>query len=75
MTADEIHQLGLSEVARISSEMEKVKEQVGFTGDLKEFFNYVRNKKELMPYSEPTADYRPFLCYLRYDETETQCTF
>lgn len=53
MTADEIHQLGLKEVARILSEMEKVKEQVGFTGDLKAFFNFVRINKDLMPYTEP----------------------
>lgn len=53
MTADEIHQLGLSEVARISAEMEKVKEEVGFEGDLKSFFDYVRTNKELMPFSEP----------------------
>ncbi len=53
MTADEIHQLGLSEVARISSEMEKVKAQIGFNGDLKAFFNSVRTNKELMPYKEP----------------------
>lgn len=53
MTADEIHQIGLAEVARISSEMEKVKEQVGFKGDLKAFFDHVRNKKELMPFTEP----------------------
>ena len=52
MTADEIHQLGLSEVARIRSEMEKVKEQVGFTGTLKEFFDHVRNVKELMPFTD-----------------------
>lgn len=53
MTADEIHQLGLSEVARIQSEMEKVKQQVGFKGDLKSFFNHVRENKDLMPYTEP----------------------
>lgn len=53
MTADEIHKLGLSEVARISSEMEKIKKQVGYTGDLKSFFDHVRNKKELMPFAEP----------------------
>jgi uncharacterized protein (DUF885 family) len=52
MTADEIHNLGLSEVARISSEMEKVKAQVGYKEDLKSFFDYVRNKKELMPFTE-----------------------
>lgn len=53
MTADEIHELGLSEVARISSEMEKVKEQVGFTGTLKEFFDHVRSNEDLMPFTEP----------------------
>ncbi|GAB2760485.1 DUF885 domain-containing protein [Salinimicrobium soli] len=50
MTAEEIHRLGLAEVARISAEMEKVKEQVGYEGDLKSFFNYVRNNKDLMPF-------------------------
>ncbi|MFK7952690.1 MAG: DUF885 family protein [Ekhidna sp.] len=53
MTADEIFELGKSEVARLSSEMEKVKEQVGFKGNLKAFFDHVRNKKELMPFNEP----------------------
>jgi uncharacterized protein (DUF885 family) len=53
MTADEIHELGLQEVARILSEMEKVKQQVGFKGDLKSFFNHVRERKDLMPYSQP----------------------
>ncbi|GAB1856590.1 DUF885 domain-containing protein [Flavobacteriaceae bacterium MHTCC 0001] len=51
-TADEIHQLGLSEVARIRSEMEAVKKEVGFTGDLKAFFDYVRTNKDLMPFTE-----------------------
>ncbi|CAL2083243.1 conserved hypothetical protein [Tenacibaculum sp. 190524A05c] len=53
MTADEIHELGLKEVARILSEMEKVKQEVGFEGDLKAFFDFVRNNKDLMPYTEP----------------------
>ncbi|WP_422348682.1 DUF885 domain-containing protein [Flagellimonas sp.] len=53
MTAAEIHELGLSEVARIRSEMEKIKEEVGFEGDLKAFFDYVRDNKELMPYTDP----------------------
>ncbi|WP_191860322.1 DUF885 domain-containing protein [Hanstruepera ponticola] len=53
MTADEIHNLGLKEVERISAEMEKVKEQVGFEGDLKSFFNHVRTNKELMPFDDP----------------------
>ena len=42
MTPDEIHNLGLSEVARITGEMEKVRKEVGFKGDLQAFFNYLR---------------------------------
>ncbi|MFT5573631.1 MAG: hypothetical protein ACI9FR_002566 [Cryomorphaceae bacterium] len=53
MSAEDIHQLGLSEVSRILGEMEKVKQQVNYQGDLKSFFNFVRENKELMPYSEP----------------------
>jgi len=52
MTADEIHQLGLREVARIRSEMEMVKKEVGFEGDLNGFFEHVRTKKSLMPFTE-----------------------
>src|SRR3546814_14072178 len=37
MTAEEIHQLGLSEVARLRGEMEKVNAKVGVQGDLPAF--------------------------------------
>ena len=53
LTPDQIHQIGLKEVARILAEMEKVKVKVGFTGDIKAFFNHVRDRKELMPYTKP----------------------
>lgn len=53
MTAEEIHELGLKEVARISSEMEQVMKEVGYKGDLKSFFEFVRNKKEMMPFTDP----------------------
>ncbi len=53
MTSDEIHALGLSEVERISKEMLKVKEQVGFKGNLKAFFADVRTNKKLMPFTKP----------------------
>jgi uncharacterized protein (DUF885 family) len=52
MTANEIHELGLSEVSRIRSEMEVVKKEVGFEGDLFAFFNHVRNNKDLMPFTD-----------------------
>jgi uncharacterized protein (DUF885 family) len=53
MTPDEIHNLGLKEVARLKLEMEKVKAQVGFKGSLFAFFEEVRNKKELKPFKKP----------------------
>jgi uncharacterized protein (DUF885 family) len=53
MTADEIHQLGLSEVARLRGEMERIKNQVGFKGDLNAFFDNVRTRKSLMPFEDP----------------------
>ena len=53
LTADEIHNIGLKEVAKISSEMEKIKKKVGFNGDLKSFFNHVRELDELIPFNEP----------------------
>ncbi len=53
MTADEVFKLGEQEVERLSQEMEKVKAQVGFSGDLKSFFDHVRKRKELMPFTEP----------------------
>ena len=42
LTADEIHQIGLDEVARIRGEMEAIKDQVEFDGDLQAFFTFVR---------------------------------
>ncbi len=43
LTPQQIHEKGLSEVARIRGEMEKVKTRVGFTGTLQEFFVYLRS--------------------------------
>jgi uncharacterized protein (DUF885 family) len=43
LSADEIHELGLREVARIRGEMLAVKDQVGFQGDLDAFFTFLEN--------------------------------
>lgn len=42
LTADQIHETGRREVARIHGEMEKIKVKVGFTGDLPAFFKFLR---------------------------------
>ena len=41
LTADEIHNIGLEEVERIQKEMLNIKNEVGFEGDLQEFFKFV----------------------------------
>lgn len=52
MTPDQLHDLGLSEVKRISGEMDKVREQVGFKGDLKAFNKFLLSDKRFY-YSKP----------------------
>ncbi|HTN40708.1 MAG TPA: DUF885 family protein, partial [Asticcacaulis sp.] len=42
MTPEQIHQIGLEEVAKIKAEMLAVKAQVGFKGDLPAFNNFLR---------------------------------
>ncbi len=42
LSADEIHDIGLKEVARIQDEMREIMKQVKFEGSLKEFFNFLR---------------------------------
>jgi uncharacterized protein (DUF885 family) len=46
LTADQIHQTGLAEVKRIQSEMEAIKNRVGFTGTLQQFFQHIKNSPQ-----------------------------
>lgn len=43
LTAEQIHAIGLKEVARIRAGMEKIKAEVGFQGTLAEFFTHLRS--------------------------------
>ncbi len=52
LTPDEIHQIGLDEVARIHGEMRGVMEEVGFEGDLEKFFDFL-NTDEQFFFDEP----------------------
>ncbi|MGI4804464.1 MAG: DUF885 domain-containing protein [Janthinobacterium lividum] len=52
-TPEEIYQLGLSEVKRIRTKMDSIKQAVGFKGDLKAFFEYMKNDPKFMPYKTP----------------------
>jgi len=52
MAAEEIHQLGLKEAERLFAEMKKVKETVGFEGDMQAFFEFLKNDPQFY-YSDP----------------------
>jgi len=47
---EEIYRLGLSEVARITSEMEQIKTSIGFNGTLPELFGFMKTDKQFMPF-------------------------
>jgi uncharacterized protein (DUF885 family) len=51
MTPEEIHEIGLKEVARIRAEMEKIRQEVGFKGSLHQFFEHLRTAKQFQPKS------------------------
>jgi uncharacterized protein (DUF885 family) len=46
LTADQIHDIGLAEVERLTGEMETIKRSVGFEGSLQEFFVFMRESDQ-----------------------------
>lgn len=53
LSPNEIYTTGLAEVKRIREEMERIKTEVGFKGDLKAFFEFLKNDPQFMPYKTP----------------------
>ncbi len=51
LTPDSIYNLGLNEVARIESEMNKVKDAVGYKGDMQSFFKYLNDDSRFSPFT------------------------
>jgi uncharacterized protein (DUF885 family) len=51
LKADEIHNIGLSEVTRIKTGMEEIRKETGFKGTLPEFFEYMRSDAKFKPVS------------------------
>jgi uncharacterized protein (DUF885 family) len=53
LSAEQIHQIGLRQVARIHGEMERIKSQVGFQGTLRAFFDHINSGQQ---YKYPNTD-------------------
>jgi uncharacterized protein (DUF885 family) len=60
LTPRQIHDLGLAEVARIRAQMEAIREQVGFEGDLAAFFEHLRTDPQFY-YETPEALFEAYL--------------
>lgn len=60
LTAEQIHEIGLSEVARIHDEMREIMKKVDFDGDLSEFFVFMRNDKQFY-YADDDAGRKAYI--------------
>lgn len=52
-TPDEIYNTGLEEVKRIREQMDSVKMEVNFLGDLKQFFQFMKSDDRFTPFKSP----------------------
>ncbi|MBC8554628.1 MAG: DUF885 domain-containing protein [Candidatus Brocadiales bacterium] len=66
LSPEEIHNIGKSEVARINSEIKIIMEKVSFSGSIREFIDYVKNRKDLYPEkgNEILEGYREILTHM-----------
>jgi uncharacterized protein (DUF885 family) len=71
LTAEEIHQAGLEDVARIHAEMRAIMDQVGFEGSLQEFFGFVRTDPNNF-YENSNAGREEFLAEARAQVAEIE---
>jgi uncharacterized protein (DUF885 family) len=69
LTPDEIHALGLQEVARIQAEMQKVMDEVGFRGTRQEFFAKLRTDPQFY-YATPDELFRAYVVAAKQIEPE-----
>lgn len=53
LTPDSIYKVGEAEVARLEGEMNRIKDEVGFKGDLQAFFAFVGDDKQFYPFTTP----------------------
>jgi uncharacterized protein (DUF885 family) len=69
LTPDQIHDLGLAEVARIQGEMKKVMAEVGFRGTLQEFFTHIKTDPKFKPESREALTQGYYAIGKRVDAT------
>ncbi|MGQ0590958.1 MAG: DUF885 domain-containing protein [Sphingosinicella sp.] len=68
LTADEVHNIGLSEVARIRGEMDAIRSRVNFNGTLAQFFEHLRTDRQFEPESREWMRERYYAIGRQVDE-------
>lgn len=75
LTPDSIYNIGLAEVARIEGEMNKIREQVAFKGDLQTFFKYLGNDRKFFPFTEDKQVIDSFWCIKKNEDPQLKKLF
>ena len=68
MTPRQVHDIGLSEVARIRGEMDQIRSRVNFTGTLPQFFEHLRTDRQFEPQSREWLRERYYAIGRQVDE-------
>ena len=71
LTPDQVHELGLAQVARIHGEMDAIRNEVGFKGTLQQFFAHVRDGEQFY-YPDTTAGKQRYIDESRKAQAEVQ---
>lgn len=75
LTPDEIYAIGEKEVARLHAEMEKVKDEVGYKGDLKSFFHYIHTDPKFMLYKQDSDVINGYKAIIAKEEPQLKKLF
>ena len=75
LTPDQIYAIGEKEVARLHNEMEKVKEEVGYKGDLKSFFHYLHTDPKFMPFKQDSDVINGYKAIIAKEEPQLKKLF
>jgi uncharacterized protein (DUF885 family) len=75
LSADSIYSLGLQEVARIEGEMNKVREQLNYKGDMKSFFEYINTDKKFFPFANEKHVLDSFWAIKKQEDPQLQKLF
>lgn len=69
---EEIHRIGLAEIARLRGRMDEVMKEVGFKGDLKAFLHFLRTDPQFYPRTPQELLYRAAWIAKTFDDKAAQ---